>query len=83
MIKMLAKDDGVTILHFGLSRANINRLIAGDPILIRAEDMDPDLKGVKIGIFFGETEAEMQAMLRREGLIGPETKVTVDPRLKT
>lgn len=73
----LAHDRATEFLMLGLSRENINRLIAGKPIVVKKDthgDGVPD--GWEIVILFGETELE------KVGFVKPDTKVTIDPRLK-
>jgi hypothetical protein len=73
MIKFRA--DSLTGL--GLSRGNIDRLVAGQPIQVNGKEI-----GLTddILIFFGETEDDLQAMI--QPMIGPETVQHIDPRLK-
>jgi hypothetical protein len=67
-------------MGLGLSRENVNRLIDGQPIRISLEEMAVAVDG-EIMIFFGETEREMTDNLAQ--FIGPETNVTISPRLKS
>lgn len=83
MIKMLGTRGSATLIGLGLSRGNIDRLIAGDPILVKAGEMDPSLGDLQITIFFGETEAAMEQMLRDEGMVDAHTKVNIDPNLRS
>lgn len=67
----------------GLSRENINRLVAGQPISVTPESHHAAvLPGWQLVIIFGETEMDMKRELEKIGAIGPETKTYVDPRLK-
>lgn len=76
-------DAATEFLMLGLSRENITRLIAGQPIVVKkATHGDGVPAGWEIVILFGETELEMKQSLEKVGLIKPDTKVTVDPRLK-
>lgn len=81
MITALANTpDGKRVIVLGVSRGNIDRLLAGQPIDITAEShpgFPPDLN---IAIFFGETERDLTQSLQE--LITEETKVTVVPREK-
>lgn len=72
------KHDGrdVKIVLLGLSKVNITRLQAGQPITFAGEDVG--LPGVEFLIFSGDTEASMARQL--EELIGPATDVRMDPR---
>lgn len=80
MIKAKADAGDRTLWLFGLSRGNINRLMAGQPILIRGNDLGLE-KPVDITIIFGETEEDMEIMLRREGMITEQTETHYDPKL--
>ena len=82
MIKGTAKGaDGRDMLMIGLSFGNLDRF--------RAEPGDTFIKidGKEMGltfdvlIFSGETEAHLQTMVA--GGIGPDTKIHIDPRLKS
>jgi hypothetical protein len=76
------KPDGGELLLLGLSRENVQRLTDGQPIrLTRKTHGDGIPDKWTIGIMFGETERDMAELLRQEGLITPETKTYVDPRL--
>lgn len=80
MIKARATGPDSTIWVFGLSRANIERLMEGHPILMKGQDLGLE-KPVDLMLFFGETEASMEQMLRDNELIGPDTKTYHDPKL--
>ena len=70
--------DGRLVFGIGLSRENCRRLLDGKPIAFPLEEMGG--KG-EILIMGGETE---QAMMRQlQEFIGPDTKVSIDPRFKT
>jgi hypothetical protein len=60
MVKFLATQaDGRRLLGLGLSRANCNRLLAGEPIAFKLEAIPGlEAKGDVI-IFAGETEQDM------------------------
>jgi hypothetical protein len=82
VIKGTAKGaDGRDMLMIGLSFGNLDRF--------RAEPGDTFIKidGKEMGltfdvlIFSGETEAHLQTMVA--GGIGPDTKIHIDPRLKS
>lgn len=66
----------VKLVVLGLSHMNLSRLRAGQPIIFRGEDVDQP--GVEFIIFSGETEHSM-AMEMQE-LVGPYTRVKLDPR---
>lgn len=74
--------DGRTHLGLGISRENVTRLIAGKPILVELPEMREGLAiDGNIMIHFGETERQLQDAVAE--FIGPETKVTIDPKLKS
>lgn len=62
------KPDGREFILLGLERRNIERLIEGDPILVKGEQL-----GVTIDvlIFFGETKEAMIASLEAGGATLP------------
>lgn len=55
--------DQKLLLGFGLSRANMEQLMNGNPI--SADISELGLRNVEIYIFFGETEEQMAADLRQ------------------
>lgn len=66
------------VVILGLSHGNLTRLKAGQPIAFDGAEVG--VPGVEIMIFSGETE---QAMAREiEELIGPQTRVRIDTRLR-
>lgn len=70
------------ILLLGLSRENVRRLQEGQPIHIRRVSHGEGVpEGWEIVILFGETERAIKSDLEKHGLISPETKIHVDPRL--
>jgi hypothetical protein len=82
MLRMQAKGvrngKEVSLVILGLSHKNLEELKKGHPIAIH--DAVRDIPGVEIFIFSGKTE---QAMAREvQELIGPNTKVNIDPRLR-
>lgn len=75
MIRASAKgDDGTTHIALGLSRENVNRLVAGQPIRVTGASVNCPAISTII-VFFGENEAVMAEDMREAGLIGPETLV--------
>jgi hypothetical protein len=81
MIKFAFNDnEDRTHLGLGISRENVNRMIAGKPIRVDLTELGLAPNG-SILIFFGETERELQQQLAE--FIGPDTKVHIDPRLKS
>lgn len=84
IVAKFTTDEGNRGLILGLSRENINRLVAGKPIHVTRKTHGPGIpEGWTIDIIFGETEMEMQQQFRDAGVIGPDTKVIVDPRLRS
>ena len=72
--------DGRKCLAVGISRGNVERLTNGQPILFDLADLSGVTVNGRVMIFYEETETQlMQAMSE---FIGPDTKVTIDPRLK-
>jgi len=71
MIRFLAS--GPTI-GLGLSRENINRLVAGQPVRVTFKSVGFQEEG-QVVVFFGETEQEMAKQLIDGGMITPDTKI--------
>ncbi len=80
MMKFIADRKGRKLIGFGLSDGNLEKLRQGMPILVKLQDMHPDLD-FEVVIFWGKTEIDMQNDMARYGLIGDETRITIDPRL--
>lgn len=57
--------DGVPFLLLGLSAENCRRLIAGQPIVVRADHVDPRLPRINVILVGGETEDAIAAELRQ------------------
>lgn len=67
------------LMVIGLSHANLNRLKKGEPIKCAAADFG--IPGdIEIIIFSGRTEQEMAREFA--DIVGPNTKVSIDPRLR-
>jgi len=83
MLKMYANGtkDGKPkkIVVLGLSHANLDRLREGRPV--RFDGVEVDLPEAYFIIFSGESEPAM--MEEFTSLIGPNTKVSINPRLKS
>jgi hypothetical protein len=82
VIKAIASlPDGRKLLVVGLSFVNLDKFRA-EPLdsFIRIDGKEIGL-GLDVMIFSGKTEAELGHAL--SGLIGPETKVHIDPKLKS
>lgn len=64
MIKARGEKDGRPVLLLGLSRANVERLQADQPIVISADELEAmGLPAVEVVILAGETEATIAAQL--------------------
>lgn len=85
MIKFVAtRRDGSQMLFLGLSAANLELLPQDRPIRVDLAEV-----GLGVGqelaeviIFAGSTENEMMEQVVGAGFITPNTKVTIDPRLR-
>jgi len=64
MIKFKAEDGaGRPIVGLGLSEENVKRLKDGQPILVKLSDLG--MGDTVITIFYGKTEVEMEAEVRK------------------
>jgi hypothetical protein len=84
MLKLMGKGtraDGkpVTLVVLGLSHANLDRLREGRPIKFSGETCGLG-DDIVFTIFAGENEQSMGREVA--DMIGPDTKVSIDPRLK-
>lgn len=83
MLKCVAggENDGAPfrLIVLGLSHMNINKLLDGKPIDIDGTEVGLPA-GTRIIIFAGETEQSMAREL--ESLVGPQTEVRIDPKLR-
>jgi hypothetical protein len=78
MVKFsITTKDGRPAIGLGLSAHNLKRLKAGQPIVIDGAKDGLPFAG-EILIFYGHREHDMLEDLSRH--IGPDTKVTIDPR---
>jgi hypothetical protein len=66
-------DDGTQIIILGITRGNLDRLVAGEPVMVRAESHPGFPPGLRIAIFFGETERDLTIALKP--LIKDDTKI--------
>lgn len=81
MIRFTFTDrEGRTHLGLGIARENVNRLIAGMPIDVNLADIGVTING-GVMVYFGETERELTDAIAE--FIQPETKVSIDPRMKS
>ena len=60
---------GQPLLFLGLSGENVTRLVAGEPIYIRAQDLGLlGLPAVEIAIAYGRTEQAIADELKKHGI---------------
>ena len=80
MIRARADDqDGRPLILLGLSRENVRRLMADQPIKVTGESVGrPDVGSILI--FFGETEEVMYERLKAAGMLPSPDKIHRDPR---
>jgi hypothetical protein len=84
MIIGRSKTEDSEVLLLGMSHENVTRLLSGQPIrLRRVSHGDGIPEGWDILIFCGETEQSMRQELERGGVVGEDTNIIVDPRIKT
>jgi len=84
MLKMFAEGEKnkkpVRLVIFGLSHMNLEKLKEGKPIKFNGAEAGLEAD-IEFFIFAGKTEQEMQHDFLE--FIGPETKVHIDPKLKS
>jgi hypothetical protein len=56
--------DGTPFLLLGLSAENCRRLVAGQPIAVRADHVDPRLPAMNVILVGGETEEAITEKVR-------------------
>jgi hypothetical protein len=82
MLKMVGAgkrgDKNIQVVMLGLSHINLDRLREGQPIRFAGEDVG--IPAAEFVIFAGVDERTMQRDLSE--LIGPRTRVKIDPRFK-
>jgi len=78
MIKFTYGKGKKVSLGLGIARENVNRLIAGKPILVRLSEVGTPIDD-EILLYFGETEQDLMDQVRE--FLTPETKMSIDPRL--
>lgn len=78
MLRVGVNDKDNRLILMGLSEGNVERLKAGFPIKADLKSFGVDLPG-KIAVIYGKTEADIEAELRKHGLVG-DCGVT-DPRI--
>ena len=77
----IAETQGRTLVGFGLSRANVDRMIVGEPIVLRGATVGmPDRDFV---LFFLEHENQVEDALAKLGLALPEDPdaIRIDPEV--
>ena len=63
-----SSDDGKRYAGIGLSAENVRRLQEGDPAIV---DLGPHgFEGSQVVIFYGRTEAEMEALIKKHFTVG-------------
>ena len=72
MVKFIAGDEKRTLIGFGLSAGNVDKLKKDQPIVVHLEEMGLPWRAT-IVIFFGKDEATMKDSLAQ--FIGPQTIV--------
>lgn len=63
-----------SLVLLGLSRVNVERLMAGQPIRVHGDDPAIGLPGVTIVLMYGETEDAIEAELRAAGVVNDRTQ---------
>jgi hypothetical protein len=82
MLAAAETQDGKKLLLLGLSRANVERLMAGEDIKVPVLPTSSGWpQNWEVKITFGETEMAMQLHLVASGLIDSKTKIEIDKRL--
>lgn len=86
MLKMGGRGEGhdgkqLQFMIIGLSHENLKRLKQGKPIRCKASDFGCESEmPIEIMIFSGPTEQSMAREMHE--LVGKETRVSIDPRLR-
>lgn len=75
-------DGDKELLILGLSLENVKRLVAGNDMVLAAEDHQGIPPGWRVVITFGQTELELIKRITKSGVTTPQTEVKIDPRLK-
>jgi hypothetical protein len=69
------KTTAATVLILGLTRGNIDRLIAGRPMLLRSASHLAVPEGLEIYIHFGETHEDVQKEMEKVHTINSEATI--------
>lgn len=81
MIIARGEFEGKEMLLLGLSRGNVDRLTAGQPIRLTRETHGEAMgRDEAILILFGETEQDLYDSFVREGLVDARTETRILPR---
>lgn len=80
MLRASAMTENGPLLVCGLSDGNIARLKAGQPIVADLNSFGQQLPG-KLTIIHGTAEADIERMLRENGLLSDRTRTSVDARV--
>jgi hypothetical protein len=75
---MAAGEGGTRLIILGVARGNIDRLTAGQPLYVNAENHPGFPTDLKIVIFFGETEQDCVKTMKP--FISDETKIIAVPK---
>lgn len=82
MIVAVGENEGRTLLLLGLSKVNIERLMAHQPIRMTAESHHiPD--GLEIQIVYGDTEGAIEQKLLAAGVIDSQTITKINAKLNS
>lgn len=73
-------DDGTRIVLLGLTRENVRRLTAGQPIRVAAVSHPGFPLDLKIMITFAETDRELGEALRAADVVSDDTQIVTVPR---
>jgi predicted kinase len=80
MLRASAQTPNGPLIVAGISDGNVERLKAGQPIKADLRSFGVNLPGSLV-IFHAPTEADMEVMFRKHGLLTDRTNVTVDPKV--
>ncbi len=83
MVKFLGHfPDGRKLIGLGLSKENITRLLAGERIFFRLQEINPELPDADVLIFAGQDELSLTKDFAP--LMNPDTNVQIGgwPKLK-
>lgn len=73
MIKAASKGPlgNVNGVFLGISRGNWDKLLAGQPIMVKLRDLHPELPDITVTLLGGETENDIMEDLRVLGPVRP------------